>query len=66
MAFHESEYQHLPRILEGERKKSSLPEQAAGRGAINDLLIRIRLADYNSLESKVLSSLSRILGRPSQ
>ncbi|MFI5381891.1 MAG: DNA polymerase beta superfamily protein [Tepidisphaerales bacterium] len=66
MAFHEWEYQRLRRILEGEREKSSLPEQAAGRGAINDLLIRIRLADHNSLESKVLSSLSRIFTRPSQ
>jgi predicted nucleotidyltransferase len=44
MQFHESEYQRLVALLERTSAESKLPEAGTGRGALNDLLIRTRLA----------------------
>ena len=41
--FHEREYRRLVSKLEDELARSTLPEQASGRAALNDLLVRIRL-----------------------
>jgi uncharacterized protein len=45
LAFHQSEYQRLRRVLEDEQQKSRLPEQASSRAALNGLLVRLRLGD---------------------
>lgn len=44
MAFHESEYRRLVALLEQERDRTSLPDMPTARPALNDLLVRIRLA----------------------
>ena len=44
MAFHQSEYQRLRRMLEADHERCTLPEGPTARDAINDLLIRLRLA----------------------
>lgn len=44
LAFHESEYLRLTRELEGEHSVSSLPEVPSAKAALNDLLVRLRLA----------------------
>jgi predicted nucleotidyltransferase len=41
--FHEREFERLMAELEAEAGKSSLPETAQGRTALNDLLIRMRM-----------------------
>ena len=41
--FHEREYERLVAELEAAMEKSSLPKQATGRAALNDLLVRLRL-----------------------
>jgi uncharacterized protein len=41
--FHRREFERLRAILEDEYQASSLPESPAGREALNDLLIRLRL-----------------------
>lgn len=43
LAFHQSEYARLRQLLEAEHLRSTLPEQATARPALNDLLLRIRL-----------------------
>ncbi|WP_442484462.1 nucleotidyltransferase domain-containing protein [Aeoliella sp. SH292] len=43
LAFHEREFTRLVSELETAMEKSTLPEQATGKGALNDLLVRIRL-----------------------
>lgn len=45
LEFHRREYERLTRQLEEAHEKSNLPETSSGRAALNDLLIRIRLAD---------------------
>ena len=40
--FHEREYERLVVELEEEMGKSKLPEQATGKAALNDLLVRLR------------------------
>jgi predicted nucleotidyltransferase len=44
LAFHEREYQRLTAELEAAHLQSQLPENARSAAAMNDLLIRIRLA----------------------
>lgn len=41
--FYQAEYERLVTILETEAARSTLPEEAACRDALNDLLIRVRL-----------------------
>ena len=41
--FHRSEFERLRGMLEDVYRESSLPESPAGREALNDLLIRLRL-----------------------
>lgn len=43
MSFHEKELQRLLDQLESESDRSTLPEQAAGRDALDDLLRRLRM-----------------------
>lgn len=45
LAFHESEYLRLTRELQGEHSVSSLPDVPSAKAALNDLLVRLRLAD---------------------
>jgi predicted nucleotidyltransferase len=42
--FHQSEYQRLVAQLETDARESLLPEEASCRDALNDLLVRVRLA----------------------
>jgi uncharacterized protein len=42
-SFHESEVQHLHALLEASAAESPLPETGSARGALKDLLLRIRL-----------------------
>jgi predicted nucleotidyltransferase len=42
-SFHESEVQHLQALLEASAAESPLPETSSAHGALNDLLLRIRL-----------------------
>lgn len=44
LEFHEREYQCLVSELESASETSSLPERPAGKAALNDLLIRLRVA----------------------
>jgi uncharacterized protein len=44
VAFHEAEYERLVADLEAASAASSLPESPAGRRALHDLLVRLRLA----------------------
>lgn len=44
LQFHQREYARLRAALEEEYKASRLPEQAGGKAALNDLLLRLRLA----------------------
>ncbi len=44
MAFHKSEYQRLQARLEEEQRHTKLPETAAARDEMNQLLVRLRLA----------------------
>jgi uncharacterized protein len=48
VAFHEREYQRLIAELETAAKVSALPEQATGRDALNDLLVRLRTEATNA------------------
>ncbi len=41
--FHQREYERLTKQLEEARGRSQLPEEPAGKAALNDLLIRLRL-----------------------
>ncbi|WP_425401136.1 nucleotidyltransferase domain-containing protein [Aeoliella sp.] len=41
--FHQREYQRLVKELETAMKKSTLPDQATGKAALNDLLVRLRV-----------------------
>ena len=41
--FHEREYERLVAELEAAMEESTLPEQASGKAALNDLLVRIRV-----------------------
>lgn len=50
MTFYESEYQRLKSLLEEEAERTSLPEKATGQPALNDLLVRMRLAGANARE----------------
>ena len=43
MALHEREYRRLVGELEAAREASALPEEATGRGALDDLLVRVRM-----------------------
>ena len=43
MQFYGSEYERLTQALERAYEDSTLPEMAAGRAALNDLLVRLRL-----------------------
>jgi predicted nucleotidyltransferase len=43
MEFHRSEFERLRGMLEDAYQASSLPETPAGKAALNDLLIRLRL-----------------------
>ncbi len=43
ISFHEREYARLVAELEVSMKKSKLPEQATGKVALNDVLVRLRL-----------------------
>jgi predicted nucleotidyltransferase len=45
LGFHEQEYERLRTELERAYEKSSLPENPDGAGALNDLLIRLRIGD---------------------
>lgn len=45
LAFHEREYERMRTELERAFEESSLPENASGAGALNDLLIRLRIGD---------------------
>ncbi|MCM2370271.1 nucleotidyltransferase domain-containing protein [Aporhodopirellula aestuarii] len=45
LAFHESEYARLTAKLESAYAASTLPEMPSSRGALNDLLIRLRLGE---------------------
>ena len=42
--FHEAEYGRLVKELESAHEQSSLPEKPSARAALNDLLVRLRLA----------------------
>ena len=42
--FHQREYERLLRMLEEESARSALPEEPRTRDALNDLLVRVRLA----------------------
>jgi predicted nucleotidyltransferase len=44
LAFYDSEFRRLVTQLEAEMERSALPEQASGKHALNDLLVRLRLA----------------------
>jgi predicted nucleotidyltransferase len=43
LGLYEAEYQRLRQKLEAASQKSSLPDQPAGKGPLNDLLVRLRL-----------------------
>lgn len=43
-AFHESEYHRLRAALEAAHAQSELPEGPSAKAALNDLLVRVRLA----------------------
>jgi hypothetical protein len=43
LAFHRAEYARLRTALEDAQRASTLPEAPAGRAALDDLLIRLRL-----------------------
>jgi uncharacterized protein len=45
LAFHRAEYLRLVALLETEAAGSTLPEEAACRDALNDLLVRVRLLE---------------------
>ena len=45
LRFHEQEYERLRTELERAYENSSLPENPGGAGALNDLLIRLRIED---------------------
>jgi predicted nucleotidyltransferase len=44
LAFHQSEYDRLCRVLEEASQTSSLPQSPSAKEALNDLLLRVRLA----------------------
>ncbi|MCB9861020.1 MAG: nucleotidyltransferase domain-containing protein [Phycisphaeraceae bacterium] len=48
MQFHEQEFERLLGELESASESSGLPEHAQGRDALNDLLLRLRLATLQS------------------
>ena len=48
LPFHEREYGRLRRELEQAHQASTLPETPAGQPALNDLLIRLRLASVGA------------------
>lgn len=43
LVFHEAEFRRLVAQLEAEMERSHLPEQATGKAALNDLLVRLRI-----------------------
>lgn len=47
IAFHQSEYDRLTRELDAARDTSTLPEAPTARAALNDLLVRIRMATFS-------------------
>jgi predicted nucleotidyltransferase len=50
VAFHEREFARLVKELEEAFERSSLPDSASGAAALNDLLVRIRLAAMAPVE----------------
>jgi predicted nucleotidyltransferase len=48
VAFHEGEYRRLVALLEAERDRSGLPEEARGMAGLNELLVRVRFAGVQS------------------
>jgi predicted nucleotidyltransferase len=50
--FHEREYQRLLRDLEVSLEKSTLPESAKGKNALNELLVRLRLKGMKATSDK--------------
>lgn len=46
LAFHRSQYERLRAELEASYQASYLPEAPAGKDALNDLLVRLRLASF--------------------
>jgi uncharacterized protein len=52
MEFHEKEYERLVAELEAASEKSELPEVSSGKAALNDLLIRSRLAEPEIRQSE--------------
>ncbi|HEX6778596.1 MAG TPA: nucleotidyltransferase domain-containing protein [Ktedonobacterales bacterium] len=46
LSFHRSEYERLRAELEASFQASHLPEASAGQAALNDLLVRLRLASF--------------------
>lgn len=49
LTFHEKEYERLVLELEAAMTKSMLPEQATGKAALNDLLVRLRIASQKEV-----------------
>jgi len=47
LKFHESEYQRMTAALKQAYEESTLPELPSGHDALNDLLVRLRLARRN-------------------
>jgi predicted nucleotidyltransferase len=45
LAFYQREYERLHSELEDAYRASTLPEAPAGKAALNDLLVRLRLSD---------------------
>ncbi|MEO8270191.1 MAG: nucleotidyltransferase domain-containing protein [Aureliella sp.] len=45
LVFHQSEYDRLTKELEQAHEQSTLPETPSGRQALNELLVRLRLAN---------------------
>ena len=51
MDFHEKEYERLVGVLEEASGISELSESPSGKGALNDLLVRLRLADAPGVDN---------------
>jgi len=55
LALHRSEYERLRRQLQDARDASALPERTAGKAALDDLLVRLRLGFLPTPRSSDLS-----------
>jgi hypothetical protein len=51
VAFHQREYERLSRTLEAEMAASRLPETASAKRALDELLIRVRLASLDGIRA---------------